>query len=396
MDTYVQQLSPGGTHDLFYTDDTIKTAYKNFLNVIIPKLSSYSSLFSWEIANDPRCYGALDTTTSGSCTPQTITEWTSEVATFITTLDPNHMAASGDGGFYCTGCPKLFPVPAPQPQPSTRLRKRRRGTLAGTRRSPLTQADVLADMFEHEKRAALEGRAQAKPKSKKSIRGAWKAPGVASWSSFKRTTTVGPAYNGFHGVDTEDILGIPQVSYSSFQFFPDQNTYSADGQDTSTPPPGGAGGTNLAQTIQTGVTWITQHADSANTYGKPSQLTGFGLVGQDSSSDYTPFDSTNTGVTAEQQTSTTNQQAQAYTSITATSIANNINGITQYQWGQTGLTTQAGSVVEDTNTSSSTTTGQDTSGSSPNDGYSSPQTAIKDILSTAATAQASKSGQDSS
>ncbi len=36
---------------------------------------------------------------------------------------------------------------------------------------------------------------------------------------------VGSAFDGSAGVDSEDIMNIPEIGYSTFQFFPDQNTY---------------------------------------------------------------------------------------------------------------------------------------------------------------------------
>ena len=39
---------------------------------------------------------------------------------------------------------------------------------------------------------------------------------------------VGPAYDGSYGIDSEDIMNIPDMDFGAFQFFPDQNKYGPD------------------------------------------------------------------------------------------------------------------------------------------------------------------------
>ncbi|KAG8941080.1 hypothetical protein FRC00_012590, partial [Tulasnella sp. 408] len=108
IDTYVKQTSPGACdHDLFYTDDAVKAAYRNWLSCIVPQFASHKALFAWELVNDPRCQGAEGFTTSGNCNTQTITRWIAETSAFVKSLDPNHMVASGDGGFFCPNCEKV-------------------------------------------------------------------------------------------------------------------------------------------------------------------------------------------------------------------------------------------------------------------------------------------------
>ncbi|KAG8898094.1 hypothetical protein FRC00_003313 [Tulasnella sp. 408] len=108
IDTFVKQVHPENCdHDLFYTDDAVKAAFKNWLSCIVPQLSNHKALFAWELVNDPRCQGAEGTTTSGNCNTQTITRWVAELSQFVKSLDPNHMVASGDGGFFCKNCQKL-------------------------------------------------------------------------------------------------------------------------------------------------------------------------------------------------------------------------------------------------------------------------------------------------
>jgi mannan endo-1,4-beta-mannosidase len=64
---------------------------------------------------------------------------------------------------------------------------------------------------------------------------------------------IGSAFDGSHGVDSEDIISIPQIGFGSFQLFPDQNGYGPT--DPTLPA--------FNQTLQAGLDWIQRHADAA-------------------------------------------------------------------------------------------------------------------------------------
>ncbi|KAG8915206.1 hypothetical protein FRC02_004637 [Tulasnella sp. 418] len=100
--------------------------------------------------------------------------------------------------------------------------------------------------------------------------------------------------------------------------------------------------------------WIELYANSANTQNY-----------------YQPFNSTEVGADLNQAVATTNQQAQAYGDwlTTAIKIKVGINGITQYQWGQTRLESQSGSVVDDSNDYHKPDGSDSSNGYSPDDGY---------------------------
>ncbi|KAG8953045.1 hypothetical protein FRC04_002991 [Tulasnella sp. 424] len=396
IDTYVQQTHPGGTHDLFYTDETVKGKYQNWLKCIIPQVSNHTALFAWELANDPRCKGDDSRTTSGSCNAQTITRWTADTSTFVKTLDQNHMAASGDGGFYCTDCAKLFPRAAPATVSGGSVNMV--GKRGGKKRTGyLTRAMVLAQIKAREK-AAYKAARNA-PGAKRSIRGSWSAP-VASFKrlSSRQDSSVGPGYDGSYTIDTEDIGNVPTIDYQTFQFFPDQNTYNANGQDTSGPPPGGAGGANFQATVQAGLDWITNHAETAQAFNKPTIMNGFGLVNSDSSGSFVPFSGTTVAATSsdnsarrakrDQAVSSDDQQNTAYGSWTNQAVNSGINGITNYQHGESGLTGQDSSQGH-------SNSGSDTQGNSPDDGYRISSQGINTIFSNTGQQQMDKSGSDS-
>jgi len=111
-------------------------------------------------------------------------------------------------GFFCLGCPKLFPL---------------------------------------------------KPKGHHSKRG--EDLRAFYWQSSERIThpvlearNYGAAFDGSFGIDSEDILNIPQIAFSSSQLFPDQFKY---GKPNPSLPP-------FNQTVQVGVDWIKRQAALAN------------------------------------------------------------------------------------------------------------------------------------
>lgn len=64
---------------------------------------------------------------------------------------------------------------------------------------------------------------------------------------------VGPAFDGSFGVDSQDILNIPDMDFGSFQLLPDQNNYGLD--DPSLSP--------FENVVQQGNEWIRQHGETA-------------------------------------------------------------------------------------------------------------------------------------
>jgi len=136
--------------------------------------------------------------------------------------------------------------------------------------------------------------AAPKPEGGIQIRGRW----VSTPTRRQADTGVGSAFDGSQGVDSEDIVSIPEIGFSTFQLFPDQNSYG-------TPDP------NLPDfnnTVDIGNQWIQRHAQNGlrwvplrlmlfililtcNRFGKPVALTGFGLVSNDNLPFFVPFNS---------------------------------------------------------------------------------------------------------
>eukprot|EP01121_Diplochlamys_sp_Union-15-3_P014074 TRINITY_DN444_c0_g1_i6.p1 TRINITY_DN444_c0_g1~~TRINITY_DN444_c0_g1_i6.p1 ORF type:complete len:636 (-),score=96.93 TRINITY_DN444_c0_g1_i6:532-2439(-) len=107
MDQYVVWYQ-ANNHDEFYTDARIKQAYKNYVNALVNRVNTYTgvrykddpTIFAWELANEPRCKGDNK---PGSCSTTTIVNWAGEMSDYIKSIDPNHMIAVGDEGFFTSG-----------------------------------------------------------------------------------------------------------------------------------------------------------------------------------------------------------------------------------------------------------------------------------------------------
>lgn len=114
MDIYVSQLNPGGTHDTFFTDETIIAAYENYINNFVGRYANNSTIMAWELANEPRlvlrhfieawrltisshsCSGSTGAA-SAACdtTGSTIKAWATTISTYIKSIDSNHLVAMG-------------------------------------------------------------------------------------------------------------------------------------------------------------------------------------------------------------------------------------------------------------------------------------------------------------
>ncbi|KAG4030691.1 hypothetical protein MFRU_011g01480 [Monilinia fructicola] len=74
----------------FYTDATCQKVYKNYVKTIVTRYRSSTSIFAWELGNEPRCHG---------CNTSVLTKWATDISTYIKSLDANHLVTLGDEGW---------------------------------------------------------------------------------------------------------------------------------------------------------------------------------------------------------------------------------------------------------------------------------------------------------
>jgi mannan endo-1,4-beta-mannosidase len=107
MDQYLAWFGLKYHHE-FYTDPKAKAAYKDYAQHLIERTNTITKLaykddpaiFAWELANEPRCRSLGKFDRSEDCTADTLTSWVKEMSAQIKSLDPNHMVAVGDEGFF--------------------------------------------------------------------------------------------------------------------------------------------------------------------------------------------------------------------------------------------------------------------------------------------------------
>jgi mannan endo-1,4-beta-mannosidase len=89
-----------GSHQAFYTDPLVKQAYKAWLLHLVSHVNAVTqrayrddpTIFAWELANEPR--GGTGTESS------VLDAWAGEMSGYLKSLDPEHLVAVGDEGFF--------------------------------------------------------------------------------------------------------------------------------------------------------------------------------------------------------------------------------------------------------------------------------------------------------
>jgi len=110
MDVYVSQLNPGGTHDTFYTNAKIISAFQNYIKAWVTRYANEPTIMAWELANEPRCSGSSGSASSAcDTTGSTINKWASTISAYIKSIDSNHLVALGDEGWFQEANPPTYP-----------------------------------------------------------------------------------------------------------------------------------------------------------------------------------------------------------------------------------------------------------------------------------------------
>lgn len=94
------------SEDDFYTNPNVKDYYKNHVKRIMTRNNSLNgvaykndpTIFAWELINEPRCKTDL----SG----RTVQRWVKEMASYVKSIDSNHLLEVGMEGFYGNSVPE--------------------------------------------------------------------------------------------------------------------------------------------------------------------------------------------------------------------------------------------------------------------------------------------------
>ncbi|KAK7446367.1 hypothetical protein VKT23_014573 [Stygiomarasmius scandens] len=212
-------------------------------------------------------------------------------------------------------------IPPPQPSPAP-----------GQRRQdvppPLTKKRIIQERVARWKKTRA---AAPKPEGGIQIRGRW----VSTPTRRQADTGVGSAFDGSQGVDSEDIVSIPQIGFSTFQLFLIKIL-----TELSIPVfPA------LTRPLKIGNQWIQPTCSERLRFGKPVALTGFGLVSNDNLPFFVPstllpphlqtLQPAASFGTAPQSSSqaigvSNEQQVDAYNQWVNTGIVNGLQGMMQY------------------------------------------------------------------
>ncbi|RYZ82475.1 MAG: hypothetical protein EOO68_34355, partial [Moraxellaceae bacterium] len=87
-------------HDEFFTNASAKTAYKNYVSHMLNRTNKLTgiaykddpTIMTWELVNEPRM--------ESDKTGKTLLAWTKEMSGHVKSIDPKHLVALGDEGFF--------------------------------------------------------------------------------------------------------------------------------------------------------------------------------------------------------------------------------------------------------------------------------------------------------
>ena len=143
----------------------------------------------------------------------------------------------------------------PAPRPSAAANDRRRKLPAA-----LTKRDLIKERAEKRRRTREQKKREGTLQTDGiQIRGRW-----ASTTTRRQDDGLGPSFDGSQGIDSEDISNIPQIRFTTFQLFPDQNQYAPIDPHLSL----------FNNTVQAGNEWIKKQAQIAQMYDNSQSVEG--------------------------------------------------------------------------------------------------------------------------
>ncbi|KAF8706097.1 glycosyl hydrolase 5 (cellulase A) family, partial [Rhizoctonia solani] len=95
MDVYVKQILGSNNHDLFYTDATVKAAFKKYIDAFVGRYKNEPTIMACPAAEE-----AVEPRLELAHLRQTITAWAKEFSAYIKSIAPNQLVGLGDEGFF--------------------------------------------------------------------------------------------------------------------------------------------------------------------------------------------------------------------------------------------------------------------------------------------------------
>ncbi len=110
MDQYLVWFNKQYHHE-FYTDETIRQAFKTWISTLVNRTNSVDgvrykedpAILAWELANEPKCRNHEEFDAVTGWDTKTMIPWVEEMSRFIKEQDPNHLVAVGDEGWLDNG-----------------------------------------------------------------------------------------------------------------------------------------------------------------------------------------------------------------------------------------------------------------------------------------------------
>lgn len=107
---FVYYTASASGHDDFYTDPNCRDLYKEYVEAVLTRVNTYTGreyrndpgILLWELVNEP---DLLDNDGSTSI----MQNWIEEMATFIKSIDDNHLLSTGEIGYYEESNPQSLP-----------------------------------------------------------------------------------------------------------------------------------------------------------------------------------------------------------------------------------------------------------------------------------------------
>lgn len=107
--SYFEEKLKLDSHVEYFSNNVAKSVYKYYARYLANRINTITkvpykndtTIFSWELFNEPRQFAVdLTLTMPKREAANLITDWASEMCSYLKDIDPNHMVAVGDEGFY--------------------------------------------------------------------------------------------------------------------------------------------------------------------------------------------------------------------------------------------------------------------------------------------------------